>query len=415
MARALERLTALQIGRLKLPGMYADGGGLYLQIASAGARSWIFRYRIGGRKTAREMGLGSAATIGLAAARDAAGDARRLLTAGIDPLEDRAAKRTAEALAAAKSTTFQECAAAYIESHSAGWKNEKHADQWTATLKTYAYPEFGALPVGSVDVGLVLKVLEPIWTTKTETASRVRGRIECVLDWAKVRGYRSGENPARWRGNLDHLLPKRSKVQKVKHHAALPFTEIGAFMRDLRARSGVAARALEFVILTAARTSEATGTTYAEIIRDASLWTVPAERIKAGRIHRVPLSSAALAVVARQVAEFGEAPDQLVFPGDRQGKPLCENALLAVLERMGRSDLTVHGFRSSFRDWAAEYTNYPREVAEQALAHSIGDKVEAAYRRGDLFNKRQRLMEDWANYCATVQPAGVVIPMHRSA
>ena len=353
----------------------------------------------GGRTTPRDMGLGSAADVPLADAREKAADARKMLSDGIDPIEHRKTARADHALDVAKAVTFETCADAYVAAHRAGWRNAKHSWQWAATLKAHAYPTLGKLPVGEIDVGLVLKVLEPIWKTKTETASRLRGRIENVLDWARVRGYHQGDNPARWRGNLDHLLPKRSKVQKVTHHPALPYAQVGAFVSDIRKQGGTAARALEFVILTATRTSEAIGAQWHEIDLDAALWTVPADRIKGGKEHRVPLSAPALALIKAQAkTKNGE----FVFLGLKRGKPLSNMALLALLKRIGRDDLTVHGFRSTFRDWAAEQTNYAGDVAEMALAHVVSDKVEAAYRRGDMFEKRRRLMADWAKYCSTV-------------
>jgi integrase len=394
-------MTALAVTRAKEPGRYPDGGGLYLQVTPQGARSWTFRFERGGRE--RQMGLGPLHTITLADARTRAAACRKLLLDGLDPIEARKAQQTEAALEAARSVTFAACVEQYIEAHRAGWRNAKHADQWTATLKTYAEPIIGKLAVQAVDVGLVTRILEPIWSTKTETASRLRGRIEAVLDWATSRGLRKGENPARWRGHLDNLLPKRSKVRKVEHHAALPYVEMGAFMAELRAQDGTAARALEFLILTATRTGETIGARWDELAGDGKLWTVPPERIKTGREHRVPLSAPAAAIVKRQREGTG---GHFVFAGGRRGKPLSNMALLALLKRMGRSDLTAHGFRSTFRDWAAERTNYPRDVAEMALAHAVGDKVEAAYRRGDLFEKRRRLMEEWARFCGIVQAAG---------
>jgi integrase len=312
-------------------------------------------------------------------------------------VEARKAKRAEERLTAATATTFEQCAERYIAAHRSGWRNPKHAAQWPSTLKTYAYPVFGSLPVQAVDTGLVMKVLEPIWHAKPETASRVRGRIEAVLDWATVRGYRKGENPARWRGHLDKLLPARGKVRKVEHHAALPYAEMGDFMAALREQEGIAARALEFLILTAARTSEVIGARWQEFDLEGKLWIVSADRIKGGKEHRVPLSGAALTII-EAMKETRES--EFVFPGGKAGKPLSNMAMLKALERMERTELTAHGFRSSFRDWSAERTNYPREVAEMALAHTVGDKVEAAYRRGDLFRKRRQLMAAWARYCA---------------
>jgi integrase len=352
---------------------------------------------------AREMGLGPLALYGLADARAKALDARRLRHEGIDPIEHRRAEKAARALSDAKGITFKHCAESYIGSHRAGWRNNKHADQWKATIATYAEPIIGALPVQSIDTALVLKVIEPIWTAKAETASRLRGRLENILDWAKVRGYRDGENPARWRGHLDKLLPARGKVSKVEHHAALPYTELPAFMAKLRTREATAARALEFAILTGARTGEVIGARLDEINERENVWTVPADRMKAGKEHRVPLAVRALGIVNgidRQSDEQSDA-GAFVFAGEKPTKPLSNMALLMLLRRMGRDDLTAHGFRSTFRTWAAERTNFPREVIEAALAHTIGNKVEAAYQRGDMFEKRRRLMEAWAQFCAT--------------
>ncbi|MGE0187656.1 MAG: tyrosine-type recombinase/integrase, partial [Hyphomonadaceae bacterium] len=321
---------------------------------------------------------------------------------GVDPLEAKREARRAAALEAARAQTFRQCAEAYIAAHAKTWRNAKHAGQWRSTLSTYVYPVFGDLPVGAIDAALVSKVLDPIWAAKNETASRVRGRIEVVLDWAKVRGYREGENPARWKGHLQFALPPRRKIAKVKHHAALPFGEIGPFLRQLGAMPGVAARALEFAILTAARTGEVLGARWDEIDLAERTWTVPAERMKAGREHRVPLNAAAFAIVA---ARYEGCCGAFVFGADGSDAMLSNMALLMCLRRMKRADLTVHGFRSTFRDWAAERTNFPREVAEAALAHAVGDKVEAAYRRSDLFDKRRKLMEAWGGYCEA-QTAG---------
>jgi integrase len=410
MTQRIHRLSAVKVANLKQRGMYADGGGLYLQVSQNGTRSWIFRFKQSGRS--RDMGLGSLTAVSLATAREIAADCRRKRSAGLDPIETRKADRREAQLAAARSMTFDQCRDAFIEAHRAGWQNAKHRGQWTASLATYVTPVFGPLPIQSVDVGLVMKALEPIWSTKPETAARVRGRIERILDWSKVRGFRQGENPARWRGHLDVLLPARSKVRQVEHHAALPYSEIGTFMAALRTREGVAARALEFAILTAARTGEVLGARWDEVGLEAKVWTVPASRMKGGREHRVPLSRAAVALLKNMQTVH---PNDLVFPGDRRGKPLSNMAMLMVLRRMDRADLTAHGFRSTFRDWAAECTNFPREVAEAALAHVIGDRVEAAYRRGDLFEKRRRLMEAWAVYCLNASDASrAVIPLMKS-
>lgn len=410
MARTVSRLSAVAVSKSSAPGMYADGGGLYLRITPTGTKSWIFRFML--HRRAREMGLGPFPAISLAAARSSAAECRRLRALGIDPIESRKEKHVTARLEAAKSTTFKSAAESYIATQAAGWRNRKHASQWRATLETYAYPVFGHLPVEAVDTPLVLKVLEPIWSTKTETANRVRGRIEAVLDSAKVRDLRRGENPARWRGHLENLLPKRSKVQRVKHHPALPYAEAGAFIAQLRKREGIAALALEFLILTATRTSETIGAQWMELNLQDAVWTIPAERIKAGKEHRVPLSVPAMAVLKQmQKISAVRQPVSFVFPGAKPQTQLSNMSLLALIRRMRPAgpDLTAHGFRSTFRDWAAERTNYPREVAEMALAHAVSDKVEAAYRRGDLFTKRKRLMDDWAKYLdATQSPASVV-------
>jgi integrase len=397
------KLTALKVRALTAPGRYGDGKGLWLQVRDADHRSWLFRYKVHGRS--RMMGLGAVEDVPLAEARAAADEARKLVRRGIDPIDDRNADRAAKA-AAARGISFREVAERYIEAHRPGWRNAKHAGQWTSTLATYAYPAFGELSVSAIDIGAVMRVLEPLWRTKTETASRVRGRIESVLDYATARGWRTGDNPARWRGHLENLLPARSKVRRVEHHAALPWRDVGAFMGQLRRQQGVAARALEFLILTGARTGEVLGARWSEI--DADTWTVPGERMKAGREHRVPLSAAALAVLA-QMRPDGATAGAWVFPGGRAGRPLSSMALLMLLRRMGFGALTAHGFRSSFRDWCGESTGYAREVAEAALAHTLKDKAEAAYARGDLFEKRRRLMEDWAAFCdRSALPAEVV-------
>jgi integrase len=346
------------------------------------------------------MGLGSLENVSLAEARRKRDECVRLREQGIDPIEHRLADKAKAKIATAKAMTFDQCRDAYIASHRAGWRNTKHAAQWTSTLATYVTPVFGKLPVQSVDVALVMKALEPIWNTKPETASRVRGRIERVLDWAQMRGYRDGENPARWRGHLDHLLPARAKVRKVEHHAALPYIEAATFMAELRDRDGIAARALEFAILTAARTGEVIGMSWDEVDFSGKVWTVPSNRMKGGREHRVPLSAPAVTVL-KCMSDIRQ--NNHVFPGDRRAT-LSNMALLMTLRRMGRGELTAHGFRSTFRDWAAERTSFSREVAEAALAHVLGDKTEAAYLRADFFDKRRRLMDAWAEFI-TAEPA----------
>jgi len=422
MARAIGKLTALAVTQAKRRGYYGDGGGLFLQVSATGAKSWVFRFKQAGKL--REMGLGPTHTIGLAEARERATGCRRLRLDGIDPIELRRAKRLQVKLDDAKALTFRQCGEAYIKAHNAGWRNPKHAKQWPSTLGTYVYPIFGVLPVQAVDVSFVMKVLEQevrggpddepasLWTTKPETASRLRGRIEAIIDWATARGYRQGENPARWRGHLENLLPTKAKVRRVKHHAALAYDETAGFMVELREQEGVAARALEFAILTAARTSEVIGAKWGELDLVERLWTVPGERMKAGKEHRVPLSDAALAIL-EDVRAIRQS--DFVFPGGESGRPISNMAMAMTLRRMGRGDLTVHGFRSSFRDWAAERTGFPAEVAEMALAHTVSDKVEAAYRRGDLFQKRRQLSAAWAQFCAAAPAAGQVVPIRTAS
>jgi integrase len=382
---------------------YRDEGGpqkgLYLQLYPAGG-SWLLRYERGGRE--RWMGLGRVEVLSLTEARAKARAAHQLLADGVDPLDAKRAKLATEALAAAKVVSFAEAAQSYFEQHSEKWKNRKHAAQFLSTLKQYAYPKIGALPVSDVDTAAVLRVLEQsyhggrsIWFAIPETADRLRGRIESVLDFAAVRGFRKGDNPARWKGHLDNVLPARSS--KVAHHAALPFTEISAFMTELREREGIAAAALQFTILTAARTGETIGAQWDEIDLAKKLWTIPGERMKMKKEHRVPLSDAALKLLRSLPTETEPG---FVFIGPRAGAGLSNMAMAAVLKRMGRDDVTVHGFRSCFRDWSAECTAFPNHVLEQALAHSIGDGVEKAYRRGDLLEKRRKLMSDWAKYCS---------------
>lgn len=401
MALGINRLTALGVSRLKAPGLYADGGNLYLQISESGARSWIFRYRFGGRKTPRDMGLGSESTLTLADARERARDCRKLLLDGLDPIDHRREERVRQGLARASQKPFKEVAEAYITAQEPSWKKPKQAKLWRATLSQYAYPHIGAYPVQKIDVDLVLKVLEPIWYAKPETGKRVRGRIEAILDYAKVRKLREGENPARWFGVLDKLLPPVSRVRAVRHHPALPYEETPSFMAKLARREEIAAQALRFTILTAVRTEETRKATASEFNSDCSVWTIPAVRMKGPKDqknrtdHKVPLSKPAQAIVRQMLALKGD----YLFPSPKPKKPLSENALLAVLERMGQDTITVHGFRSTFKDWTAEETDYAPEISEKCLAHTIPNKVERAYRRGDLFKKRTQLMADWAKFC----------------
>ncbi len=408
MPRKASELNALAVSRLTAPGLHFVGGvpGLALQVLPTGARTWVLRISVGGRR--RDMGLGgySASGMTLARARAAALDARDKLKAGIDPIEERRAAESLLRAAHAKVVTFEQAARAYIASHAPGWRNAKHAQQWQNTLEQHAFPVLGPLGVRHIETAHVLAVLEPIWQDRTETASRLRGRIELVLDWATARGHRSGENPARWRGHLDKLLPRPSKVTRAEHHAALPVDAVPGFISALRGQQGMGARALEFAILTAARSGEVRGATWGEIDLKVATWTVPGERMKAGKEHRVPLSKAALQLLADLPRMAGS---EFVFSAPRGGQ-LSDMTLSAVLRRM-KVPAVPHGFRSTFRDWAAERTNYPRDVAEMALAHSIGDKVEAAYRRGDLFEKRRRMMDEWAAFCAMPAATGEVIPL----
>lgn len=405
------KLTQFKVAKLKSTGIYGDGAGLSLKVTTGGSKSWIFRYMLAGK--AHWMGLGSYPDVGLADAREKAAELRKLTRQGIDPLGERRKETAVIRAALAKTITFDTAAEKFIDAHKDGWRNEKHIEQWRSTLKAYASPTIGRLDVSLIDTAHIMTILEKddFWKTKPETASRVRGRIESVLDWATARKYRAGENPARWKGHLDKLLPARTKVKRVEHHAALPWPEIGAFMEKLRDQAGIAARAVEFAILTAARSGEVRGATWDEIDFDAGQWIIPAERMKAKKEHRVALSSKALAVLK---AQKEASPLGLVFPGMKEGKPLSDMSLTAVLRRMERHDITVHGFRSTFRDWAAESTAYPSEMVEMALAHTIGNKVEAAYRRGDMLEKRRRLMQDWCDFC-DMKMSGEVIPLRNSA
>ena len=395
MAREIHRLTALAIAKKKKPGSYADGGGLCLQITETGSKSWIFRFMLQGR--AREMGLGALHTVGLAEAREQARSCRALRLEGVDPIEHRRLRRAENALQRHSAKTFDQCASEYIAAQRPGWSNPKHVDQWTNTLKAYATPVFGDLPVQAVETELIVQALNKIWTTKTETATRVRQRIEAVLDWATVSGFRQGNNPARWSGHLEHKLTHPAKLKQVENLPALPYTQIAAFLVDLEKEGGIAARAMEFMILTATRTGEVRGALWDEINMEDKSLTIPAARMKMKREHRVPLCDRAVAIV-RAMEKLKTEEQLYVFPGGKPGKAMSEGALLAVLRRMERTDITPHGFRSTFRDWASECTTYSHEVQEMALAHSIKNKAEAAYRRGDLFDKRRRLMDDWQCY-----------------
>ena len=415
MPKIARELGALAIGRLTTPGWHAVGGvaGLGLQVAPTGARSWVLRHVIAGKR--REIGLGGYPTVLPAQAREKARSARQMASEGVDPLQAKKAAQSAIQRATAKAVTFKKLAEQYIAAHESGWRNAKHGAQWTNTLTQYAYPFIGSMLVADIDTAAVLQVLqaEPergkgtLWATKTETASRLRGRIESVLDYAATQGLREGSNPARWKGHLDHTLPAKQKVAPVEHHAALPVSDMPGFMRSLRAVEGMSARALEFSTLTAARSGEVRLMTWAEVDLSANVWTVPASRMKAGREHRVPLSDAAIAVLKGL-----ERPKdcEVVFPG-KQSQPLSDMSMTAVMRRM-KVAAVPHGMRSSFRDWVAECTSHPHEVAEMALAHAVGNAVEAAYRRGDLFSKRAAMMSDWAAFLA--KPEVAVVPIGSS-
>ena len=407
MAKTVKQLKDLQIRRFTKPGAYPDGEGLYLQVRDSGAKDWFYRYEVAGK--GRKRGLGPYPTISLERAREDALVCRQLRKQGIDPIEHYKEIELNKDLEKAKSTTFKECALTYIDTHRHGWRNKKHESQWRNTLKTYAYPTIGDLPVQAIDIDLVMKVLEPIWFEKTETASRIRQRIENILDWATVRKLRKGDNPALWRGRLDKLLPKRTKVQKTVHFAAMDYKDVPEYFQSLRAKDTLASKALAFTILTATRSGEARATTRSEI--NDNVWIIPDSRMKAQREHRVPLSDEAMRIIKR-MEPFERQTDDLIFPGLAQAKPISETSLLKIVKQ-AHPTLTVHGFRSSFRDWCAEQTSYPREVAEAALAHTLKDKTEAAYQRSDMFEKRRKLMDSWADYCLKVQTDADVVPINK--
>jgi integrase len=404
--RVRDRLTDRKVAVLKLPGFYADGGCLYLDFKDPPSKNWVLRYtRVG---QTHDHGLGPYPVVSLAEARRARDAALAKLRGGVDPIEEKRASKLAGKLERARAMTFRQCAEAYIAAHEKSWRNAKHAAQWPATLAAYVYPVFGDLPVAAIDTGLVIKAIEPIWAEKTETASRVRGRIEAVLAWATVREYRRGDNPAAWRNHLENLLPAKGKIAPVKNHEALPYPELPGFMGVLAEHTAIGALALRFAILTVTRTGETLGARWEEINFTEKLWTIPAGRMKGGREHRVPLSEPALAILAtlRQLP-----PSPFVFPADNPRRPVSNMIMLMMLRRLERHDLTVHGFRSTFSDWCAEKTGFPSEVREMALAHAVGNKVEAAYRRGDLFEKRRELMRVWAAYCTGPAPAGEVVSL----
>jgi integrase len=403
MGKAVKKLSARAVATVAEPGRHSDGEGLYLNVTPSGARSWLFMWKKDGRR--REMGLGSAGSVSLARARELASECRAQVAAGLDPIQVRdAASKTKSG-----TPTFGAIANALIASKEVEWRNPKHRAQWRMTLEKYAVP-LRSRPVDDIDTAAVLAVLTPLWREKPETASRLRGRIEAVLDAAKAQGLRSGENPAAWRGHLSHLLPKRGKLTRG-HHAAMPYVDIPAFIERLSAREATSAMALEFCILTAARSGEVLGARWLEINFGTKVWTVPAERMKAAREHRIPLSDRALGILEKlSEARVGD----LIFPGQRAGRPLSVTAMEMLLRRMDQDDVTVHGFRSAFRDWAGNETDFPREVAEAALAHVIGDKAEQAYRRGDALEKRRELMSAWAIYCEPKKENDVVTMVRKN-
>jgi integrase len=404
--RLISRLTELQVRRAGR-GWHNDGGGLYLRVLDSRRRWWVFRYGPQGR---RYHGLGPAHTVGLAEAREQARRCRKLLLEGTDPISAGKVQRAAVQLAAANAKTFAECAEAYHEAHRIAWKNPKHVREWRSSLAIHVFPLIGALPVAAIDTGHVLRVLEPVWSKIPETASRLRSRIEAVLDWAKVRGLRDGENPARWRGHLDHLLPALKKAARVRHHAALHYRDIPLLMEKLRQCDGVEARALEFLTLTAARAGEACSAVWDEIDLVDQVWAIPAARMKSGKEHRVPLARAARVGLERTPPDHRQG---WICPGARAGRPVSVISLWRLAQEVTGGATTVHGLRSSFRDWCAEQTNFPREIAEQALAHVVGSDVELAYRRSDLLQKRHQLMEAWGRYCTSGPTTSEVVPIRR--
>jgi len=402
---AKHRLTALRVAKLARPGRYGDGAGLYLVVRSETAKFWVFRFMRAGRR--HDVGLGPVGAVTLAEARGKAAELKRVLRQGGDPL----AHVRAERRQAGGGISFKDAAERYIEAHRAGWRNEKHAAQWPSTLSAYAYPVFGDLDVAEIETDHVLRALQPIWQAKPETAQRVRQRIEAVIDFARARGWRDGANPAQWRGHLALILPARSKVARVQHHAAVPWKEMPRLWAEIETLDGIAALALRFVVLTAARSGEVRGARWSEIDLEAATWTVPPERIKGGREHRVPLTHQALAILAK-VRPLAAGDGDLIFPGARAGRPLSDVAVAKVLRRLGRDGATVHGMRSAFRDWCSEATRFSGEVAEAALAHVVRNKVEAAYRRGDMLAKRRDLMDAWSAFLAS-KPGETVVPLRR--
>jgi len=411
MAKNINKLTAVKIKQIKKPGWYPDGLGLYLQISPSGSKSWVYRYEIKSKE--RRCGLGAYPTISLLMARDVADEFRKLRTKGIDPIEHKKQIELQKKLEESKTITFKQSATAYIESHKSGWKNKKHQNQWTNTLQTYAYPLLGNLPVQDVDTDLVIKVLEPIWYTKTETASRVRSRIENVLDWAKVRKFRTGENAARWRGHLDKLLPRPSKIRKVKNQPALAYAELPEFYKALRNKNTISAKALTFIILTATRTNETLGAKWDEFDFETATWTIPDSRMKDGEEHRIPITFEMLELI-EELKIFKQ--DDYVFPGQQKGKSISDTSVRKNIKQINKNNSFVtHGFRSTFKDWCAEKTNFSKDLSESALAHKIENATRAAYERGDKLEKRRTLMDAWTNYCLSSTPKSNVTPIKKRA
>jgi integrase len=396
-------LTQKRLKKNMKPGRHSDGGNLFLQVTPSGGKSWLFRYEREGRQ--RGMGLGPLADFDLEQARDRARAARQLLRDGLDPLTARGAERAARALEAAKQKTFEQAAKEYYDGHEKKWTNAHYRQKFLASLKMYAFPKIGRLPVAAINTGLVLKVIEPIWQTKPDTANRVRGRIENILDWATVRSLRTGDNPARWAGHLEEALPAKTRV--TEHHTALPYADVPAFVAQLGQKIGVSPKALEFLILTAARSGEVIGARWPEIDVDKKLWVIPGPRMKEKKEHRVPLTDRAIEILNGLPRE-----GDFVFIGSRKNAPLGKNSFWKLIEAMGH-DVTTHGFRSSFRDWAGETTAFPADICEVALAHAVGGKVQTAYQRGDLLEKRRKLMQAWAQFCAMPKRAATVTPIRK--
>ena len=411
MVRQTSKLSAIAVRNAKRPGLYGDGAGLYLRIGPSGAKSWVYRFKIHGK--ARTMGLGALHTLSLADAREAAQTARQLVLAGIDPIDDRKARADARKRESAAAMTFRDCAKRYIAAHEAAWTNAKYQAEWPSTLQRFVYPVIGDTSVADIDTPAVLRVVEPIWSDRAPTANRVRGRIEAVLDWAAARGARQGENPARWRGHLSKILPSPTKARPVRHLRALPYQQAPAFIADVRTRDGLAYRALEFVALTVVRVGEAVGATWTEIDLEAKTWTIPAQRMKSRREHRVPLSEPAIGILEALPRIEGS---HHLFPSPRPKRSLSESALLKALESTDwHGATTIHGLRSTFRTWAGETTAFPWEVVELCLAHQVGSGTERAYARSDLLARRARLMDNWGRYLGAEDASENVVPIRQDA